>query len=265
MNSPSLRRTAGSALLIVCTAAAAAHAQGDKLELRFRPPAGEAIRYRDRFEAWVSVGSHTARGPSLSIDIWTTETATTHGDSITIVSIVDSARARGVGVPPELDQTAQMMHGTRETTVYDTRGRELVHTVRGITEADVFAVLTGAPAAKQEEYRQWRTLPEDSVQVGGEWTDSVHIRVDTTDWRGRIDYRLRRIERKGNTYVGRVTSSGTLRTSDRQLAPVHVSSEAVIDAETSRLIEATVHQDGGIAGYYASIDIRNIWHIERVP
>jgi len=234
----------------------------DKIDLRFRPPAGEAIRYKDQYELWITIGSALAREPAIRVEIYRTETADTHGDSIIVVSVVDSARVRtDAFAATNALQTARMMRGTRETIVYTDRGREISRTVRGVTEAQLFAAIYGEEY-RQEEYRQWRTMPEDSVEEGGRWTDSVRIRADSVEWRGRVEYRLRKVERRSGRLVAQTQSRGELRA--RGLVPVRVSGDTWWDVETGRLMSADIEQRGGITGRYLSADIRSTWRIQRL-
>ncbi|HEY2805098.1 MAG TPA: hypothetical protein VGI92_04490 [Gemmatimonadales bacterium] len=238
-------------------------AAAQKLLLKLRPPNGEAIKYRDHFESWISIGSEVAHEPALEIEIWRTETATARHDTTTFISIVDSAHAvaRWEGAPPEFGQQAQMMRGTRETTLLTAQGREISYSVRGVSIDDVWAMLFGGRAGKQQTVREWRTVPEDSVSRGDTWDDSLHIQADSLTWLGRVQYRLRGIEQKHGEFVGRVSGSGSIAAPGHP--PVHLSSETVVDAESGRLVSAQVSQEGGI-GKEISIDIRDRWRTDRI-
>jgi hypothetical protein len=255
------------ALVGLALAPRPATAQSEKVTLRLRLPAGERLRYRDRFETWVSLPSTPARQPALRVEIWRTETADTRGDTITVVSVVDSARALAIEglAPPELDRQARLMRGTRETWLYTSAGREMSYTVRGVTVDDVFAILTGGRAPRRREARHWRAMPEDSVEEGGAWSDSVLVRVDSAAWRGRIQYRLRRLEQREGRLVGRITASGMLRSEQRYVAPDRVSADSYLDVETGRLIRSHVRINGGISAPDYAIMVRTEWKIEQVP
>jgi hypothetical protein len=256
-----------SLLALLAGAPAALSAQSQKFKLVYRPPSGEAIRYRQQFEMWVQVGSQQARQPILVMTIWSTETATVSGDTVTFTGVVDSATASAPqgGAPPEFNRQAQMMRGAREITRVTSNGRELSYQYRGVSVGDVFAVLLGGDRRAEREYKQWRTMPEDSVEQGAGWDDSVRMRVDSVVWSGRAQYRLRRVERRDGQAVGRIEVSATLRPNRRGFAPSRINSQVDVDVETGRLIRADTRQedsfdlDTGVGVWF-----RSNWRTERV-
>jgi len=239
----------------------------EKFKLVFRPPAGEALRYHDHFEMWVTVGSEQENRPTLVMDIWRTETANTHGDTVEFVAIVDSASALAPlgGAPPEFAEQARLMRGSREITRITDKGRELSHEVRGITVGDVFSMLMGGRQDAEREYRQWRTMPDDSVAQGQGWDDSVSVKEDSVEWRGRVTYRLRRVQQHNGVAVGRIDVAGTLHPSARDLEPERITDAVDLDVETGRLIRADSHQYDGYVEDRVSVVFRSSWQTDRVP
>ena len=252
------------AVTALCGALAAAQpAHGQRVQLRFRPSQGAPVKYHEHFECWPSFG-HYGGAPAMVIDVWRTETANQRGDSVLVVAVVDSAKARSPGAPAEMDPMTRMMRGARDSVFYDQLGHELARTSHGTTESDLLMLITEGVPIMLKEYQQWRQLPPDSVAVGGSWSNSIRIIIGASEWLGPVEYRLRQVQQRDGRAVARLTTSGTLRTDDRSLAPLRVASESVVDAETGQLVEATVREEGAFMGRPASFEVRNNWRIERV-
>lgn len=139
---------------------------------------------------WVQIGSQQARQPILVMTIWSTETATVSGDTVTFTGVVDSATASAPqgGAPPEFSRQAQMMRGAREITRVTSAGRELSYQYRGVSVGDVFAVLLGGDRRAEREYKQWRTMPEDSLRPNrrGFAPSRINSHVDLDIETGRL-------------------------------------------------------------------------------
>ncbi len=263
------RRCAALAAALSLAITGTAGAQ-QKFSLGLRPTPGEVIRYHDHYELWITAGQQSSNRPNVVVDLWRSERADVHGDTVIFDALTDSARASAPlgGAPPEFPRAAELMRGAHVIDRYTSKGRQIGHLERGPQVADLFNVLLGRSKDAEREYRSWSALPEDSVAEGGTWSDSVNQRTSSNEWRGRMDYRLRRVETRGGGAVGRIQVEGTLRAASGDMNPERYRSTTDVDIASGRVIRSETNQEDGYQTYndFAEITVtfRSIWKTERV-
>lgn len=262
-------------VIIAAALAAIGHtASAQSILLRIKPPQGQVTHYQAVVETYMHGGPMAQMAtdttqPFMRMQMWQTTTVTAASDEQhTLNQVVDSARVESPAMPQlsaMMSQTGQLMQGTATMMHLTSRGKvtaldvKLPPQLQSMMSAQGGNTM-GMGGGASGNLASFLLLPEQPVQVGSTWRDSMTVHLDSAGTAGgtasfAATFTLERME--GQVAVigidGTLSMSGGSTPAPSSFA---MTGETKLDLDAGRATAMTTEMSGTVASPMGEIPMR---------